>query len=139
MKIIRTTDRIKLTIEDAVFYLAPLTYDQRAEVGAQYRREGGTEVKDYQDMIKIGKLYLKYALKDVEGIETLEGEKYKLKFENNLLSDESVNDLMNIPVSKTLNDIAQTMFVQIPNEILDSEGNKLDGVEIEFIGESLKK
>jgi hypothetical protein len=126
-KIYRTTDRISVKIDDIVVKISPLTYDQKAEI--QTHMLGFTR-GDIREATKGVVLALKYGLKHISGVENSDGASYELSFEDNMLTDECVTDLMNIPVGEKLTLICSALLAGVPEQFKDNKGNALAGVEI---------
>lgn len=120
-KLYRRTARIKIKIEDITVTISPLTQDEKAEIQ--------TEMLGYaKGNIKAGArgvfLCLKYAVKDVSGIEDSDGNPYALKFEDKTLSDESVNDLLNMELTEKLTQVCSSLTNGIPKDF------NIEGVEV---------
>lgn len=132
-KVLRMTDRIKLTISGIDFYIAPLAVFQKHDVqSCTYIKEG----KEYYDLLKAQSLYIKYALKKVVGLKYHDESDFELKFDaNGDLSDESINEIFNMPIRSQLN----TAAFQLLNGLTELQdpltGEKLKGVEMEVVSE----
>jgi len=131
MRVYRIKDRIKISYKDVkgeeiVVSFAPLTYEQKKEI-VTLMSSGA--VDKTMDGIKQG---IKYTVKDVTGLDTEDGP-YSLKFEGGNLSDESVDDLMNIEnASGFLGMVCVSLATNdgVPTEIKDKDGKPLKGVTI---------
>lgn len=86
MKILKTTDRVKLTLPDSLISvtIAPLTAAQKLEIASKMKIVKGEEVPDFNAQ---GFLCIKYAVKGIDGIEDYSGNKYELEFEDNSLDE----------------------------------------------------
>ena len=76
---------------------------------------------------------LKYALKEVKGLQDADGKPYKLEFEKGVdeLTDNCVNELLACPLSDKLLYIASELGAAIPEKILDPvSGKPIEGVEV---------
>lgn len=98
MKILKTTDRVKLSIPDSTVSvtIAPLTSGQKIEIASKMKMEKGESVPDYNQQ---GMLLVKYAVKNIHGVTDYEGKEYSLDFsdENNLeLTDSCVEDITSV-------------------------------------------
>lgn len=121
--IYRTSDRIKVKIDDIVLTLAPLNYHQKSRVQNLILEKGQMGALDST------KLAVKYALKDIEGVETLDGAKYKLEFGEDGLSDECLDDLFNLEQTMKLSSICMSLLNGVPKEFIDPMTNKpMEGV-----------
>lgn len=99
MKILTLKDRVKVTVDEIVFYIAPLGREAKRELAGCRFTESG---EDKMDLFKANSILLKYGLKDVEGLKTYSGDDYKLEFDGDVLSDDSIGDMFNLPVKDKL-------------------------------------
>jgi len=128
IKILRTTDRLTIKIGEVELKLAPLSMFQRQELLAHVEKADGNNIHDVR---KGTTLAMKYSIKDISGIETLDGDTYKLEFDaENSLTDNCVNELLNTEVSGKMVLAAYSMIYGMPSEIRDSEGKRVEGVEV---------
>lgn len=135
MRVYKTTDRIKIKVEDVTIEVAPLTYGQRREVAGQLTKAGGATFEDQLEMIRLA---TKYAVKNVIGLEDSEGP-YQVTFtDDNTLSDESLDDLANIPgIYGILSQATMQLATAGPFiKLTDGEGKDLEGVEVILPGNS---
>jgi len=93
MKILKTTDKIKITVpESAVSVtISPLTAAQKIEIASKMKIVKGDEIPDFQAQAL---LCVKYCVKDVEGIENYDGTKYVLEKEGEHLTDSCADDVI---------------------------------------------
>jgi hypothetical protein len=125
MKLYRTTDRISVEIDGAIFKFAPLTQAQKSEI----------VMLGSKDALASIKLAVKYGLKDLIGAEDSEGNEYKLKFDDNgMLLDECVDDIHNpedIEVSQKISHTCMNFINGIPKKIINYQnGEEVKGVKI---------
>lgn len=129
----RISDTFDVKIGQVTFKISPLDYKTKA---------------DMQSKVISGKpmdaavLALKNAVKDVSGLKLPDGSSYKLEMEENgSLSDNTINDLLNIPEAAQLNVVAISLIHGIPQgEFLDPEtGKPMEGVKFIKKGSSRKK
>ncbi len=121
-KIYRSTDRIQIKIGDIVCKFAPLTFEQKNEVQAML-----VEGQKKFDLVLLNKgimLAISYCLKSIDNIEDSNGEPYKLEFDGNKLTDECVNELLNMEDSPALIKVCSTIVNGIPKKF-DIEGVEL--------------
>ncbi len=155
MRIYKAKDRIKLKILEPVldkktgepktdkdgnftftdklvctFTLAPLTYEQKAEVLGFVT---GSEGKYITDRLKSIKAAIKYAVKGLEGFEDSDGNDYKLGFDSDgTLNDETIDDLCNLGREGGVLALACVGLAQnVIDKVVDQAGNPVNGVEID--------
>lgn len=119
-KILRLTDRVKLTVGDVSFYLAPYTWGQKMEMSnCTYTKSGQAIVDTY----KIQILMLKYGIKNVEGIDD-----FDLKFDaDGNLTDESISELLYLEQTTKMINAAYEIHNGLPDKI------ETEGVALEII------
>lgn len=131
-KIYKTTDRIGIKLAGVELRLSPLTFDQKAEIQAM------AVSGDFKKSLEAAKLAVKYSVKEVTGLEYTDGSAFEAKFENGVLTEESVDELMNIPQNDTLSLACLNLIKGVPDTFVSPfDGSKLDGVS--FIKESSGK
>jgi hypothetical protein len=124
----RTTDRVTLKIDGITFKIAPLSYAQKMNIQAMLTKENGTNIENIADTTK---QLIEYSIKDVDGLEYPDGEKFKLCFEEGKISEASIDELFNLELNPKLTVSLMQLLQGIPNEIVNSAtGEKLEGVEI---------
>ena len=75
-------------------------------------------------------LALKYSLKEIKGLESEEGE-YQLEVENNMVTDNCIDDLFNIEQGTKLTLVALNLLQGIPESFINPEnGEPIKGVKI---------
>lgn len=94
MIIYRVTDRVPVKIGDVEFFLAPLSLKQKQEIISHFRVKAGEETFDRE---KYAFAAVKKSVKEVHGLNLLDGTAYQLSFDSNgELTDECVEDLLSI-------------------------------------------
>jgi len=122
VRIYSKTDRIKVKIDEVVFTISPLSYKQKIEVQSLF-----TSGKQFEGSI----LSIRMAVKDIEGVEDAQGNAYKLKFENELISEDCIDDILNIENSMKLQLTCAELINGIPKEIIHPvTGERVEGIKI---------
>ena len=129
-KIYRTTDRIKVNIHDMCFSLSPLTISQKREIqGHLYQ---AVKEQDLLSAQEAAMLSIKYSVKSVKGLYDQNNEEYQLEFDGGFLSDNCVQDLMNIESNETLANVCNSLLYGIQNPLVDPlTGKEIQGVSFE--------
>lgn len=129
----RTSDTFDIKVGNVVFKISPLDYKVKS---------------DMQASVMAGKpmdaavMALKHSVKDVEGLNLPDGSKYELeKDDSGLLTENGINDLLNIPEAAKLNIIAVSLIHGIPEgEFIDPDtGKPMDGVKFVKKGSPSRK
>lgn len=137
IKVFKTSDRIPVKIGDAVFYLAPMSQEQKLDLMTCMSKEGSSQI---DNLTKTSFLVMKYTIKDVKGIEYADGSPYKLEMDDKGLTDACISELMNTEISINLILACQSFIKGVPKEILDPQTNeKLKDVEILALDNNKKK
>lgn len=126
MIIHKTTDKIQVRIGEITFYLSPLSWDQKQDILSDAKMVDG-KTSNRNSTYKC----LKYAVKGIEGVTLADGSPYVLTMDNGVLSDECIEDILNLELSPKLI-MACYSFVQgIPARIVNPvTGEVVEGVEI---------
>ena len=125
------TDRFKIKLGELEFILAPASYFVKKEISEATRISGG---KTVFDLGKAQYLYIKHCLKDISGIQDMDGEPYKLQFEGDTLTDECVSEIFNIPVKEQMMVICWQFLNEVPDKIIDPiTKEELQGVQLDII------
>jgi hypothetical protein len=126
MIIHKITDRIKVKIGEITFHLSPLSWDQKQDIVSDAKLVEGKPT-NRNSTYKC----LKYAVKNIEGVTLADGSPYVVQLENNVLSDECVEDLLNLELSNKLIIACYSMVQGVPSKIINPvTGQVLEGVEI---------
>lgn len=128
MKIIRASDIVQIKINTLEIKVKPLTYGKRIEMAKFVTVKDGKEVQNYADTMM-------FLIKNtVKGIKS-DGEELALEFENDVLSDDSMTDVMgllegNVEAFKDITIISSAAGKKIPKIINPEDGKEIEGVEI---------
>lgn len=111
--------------------IRPLTYHEKSEI-SQMMVDG-----------KVGKAAIeavKVAVKDIKGVKDTKGNEYQLDFEGDKLSENTIDDLMNLEHSKKLILVCLNLLSTVPEEFIDDNtGKPIEGVSIIKEKKSRKK
>lgn len=125
-RIYRTSDRIRIKIDGLIVTVSPLNYHQKAEIETYLI---GFARGDVSLAAKAMVSAVKYSLKDIEGVEDADGKKYELEFEDGVVSDDCVSDLLNLDISTKLQSTCTAFLHGVPKSFHDQNGEPLEGVE----------
>lgn len=133
-KIYKRTDRVKLKIDNIEVVIAPLSVQQKAEVQAKmiqgiHEQSQGKHVESHKSQQDGVILLLKHGLKSIHGIKNHDDSEYKLVMENDMVSDESIDDIFNLEMHVKLVNVLSSLVKGIPAVFTDVNGNKIEGVE----------
>lgn len=120
----RRKDKIKVKVGDIEIKISPLGHHDKNKI--QSLLVSG----NVDSLMEGATLALRCGLKDVKGLKLSDGSDYELEFEDNVLSDDSLDDMMNLECQGKLISICLGLIDGIPNEFKDNNGNALDGVKI---------
>lgn len=130
----RLKDKIKVTIDDITIKVSPLSYVQKMEV-QEHMTKAVTE-KDMKHAMDGTIKAIKYSLKGIKGLSTPDGEEYELELDNNKVTDECIDDLLNIKYSQKLAAVCTSLVSGIGQQILDPQtGEVIEGISFEVNNE----
>lgn len=128
-KIYRASDRIPVQIDDITVVIAPLTFNQKSELQSIML----SAKSDPMNAVKGARLAIKFAVKEVRGLEDIDGKEYKITTDDSgLISDESVDDLLNIQEQPKLIALCTQLIAGMPKGIIDPATHEpMKGVSFE--------
>lgn len=130
-RIYKTSSKIEVKIEDISIFVSPLSYHQKMELqGLMVKAANGDMNAAMEAVVKA----LKMSVKDLKGVLILDDQgndvEYKLEFNGEELSEECVNDLLNMPISNKISTICTSLLAGVPDKIIGPDGEPLEGVSI---------
>jgi hypothetical protein len=116
IRLSRTSDKIKYKIGEIEISISPLSFQDKDEL-----REHMIAAKDGDMKAAMAGAVkaIKFALKDISGVEDFDGNPYKLQFEddsNRRLTDECVSDLMNLEENPKLIAACSMLIARLPKD-----------------------
>lgn len=130
----KTTDRVKVKIDNLVFEISPLSYERKCEIQSLL-------IQGNADSLMAGtKLAVQYGVKSVKGLKNIDGSEYSIELEDNKLSDSCIDDLLNLDQNTKITSVCGALLEGIPKQIIDpSTGEPMKGVRIDAGGSHGKK
>ena len=126
--LLRKSDRVKVKIEELELEIAPLSFAAKMEINDILV---GAAKDDMGASMKASKVAIAHALKSIKGIETLDGDAYALEFDGDILSEDCVDELLNLEHCPKLMTVCTSLIGGVPSEIIDpASGKAMKGVEI---------
>jgi hypothetical protein len=130
MIVFEVTDKVKVEVDSLVFEVSPLSFLIKSKIQTQVVQG---------DALGAAVTALKAGIKSVKGLKRKDGSDYVLSFDGDMVSDKSIDDLMNIPHSQKLIAICMNLISGMPEkQFVDQNGKPLDGVKFAE-GDSEKK
>lgn len=128
---------LDLKVGDIVFTITPLTYQQKAEIQSVGMKSGGAT---YEDATQALALTIKYMIKDIKGIRDHKGNKFKLKFDGDFVSEDSISDIINLPNMGLLHRVTSNWALNGATTNLEEIfGESIEGIEFVSKGKMPKK
>lgn len=121
-RIYRTTDRVEVKLGEITVKIAPLSLEHKNHV--QKLMLDGQKNQDLQKLNDALLLAVKHCLKDIKGVQDSDGNDYHLEFNEGLLTDNCINDLLNMEESQNLLKVCSAFVSGIPKSF------NIEGVEI---------
>lgn len=113
--IYQISDRINVNVGGVDVKIRPLTRKEKADV--QSKIIDG-------EYLEATALAMKCAIKDVAGLKMADGSDYKLKFEDDNLTDETVDNLLNLEIATELGQLCIKLTNGIPKEVANAQIKK---------------
>lgn len=125
----RNTDLLKFEIGEIVCYFSPLSLADKQQLLAKASKLSNSDNQAIE-ALEFSKEVVKKTLKKIEGVELTDGTPFVLQLENNQLTDNSLEDVMYLPVLNELLSVGANLMNSVPNdeEVKDVHGNVLKGV-----------
>ena len=123
----RTSDRVTLKIDDVTLKLAPLSYSQKMKIQGMLMKESGTQIENIAETTRA---LIEFSVKSIDGVHYSDGEKFELEFDEGKLSEDSIDNLLNMEISEKLQISLMQLTQGIPTKITDQKGNEIEGVKI---------
>jgi len=131
MMIYKTSDKISVNIDGIDIKISPLTHAQKTQLQSHMMKAVAGDMEAAMDSVRLS---ISFSLKDIKGItfmdEDGEEREYKLQFEDGLLTDECIDDMLNMPISGKLNSVCATLLQGVPDKIVDENGDEIEGIKI---------
>ena len=119
--IYKLSDRIPVKIGPIEFSISPMSFQQKQEILSLVKMSSG---ESKADEIGMAIKTIKYSVKDVKGIHTIDGSVYQVSLdENGVLTDDCVSELMQLETNSLLIQVLASFL----NGIKDP---KIKGVEV---------
>lgn len=134
VKLYKTTDRVPVKIDTMTIEISTLTFEQKAEIQAEIVKG------DPMSIVRSARLAVKYGVKGIKGVETMDGNPYEVELENNVLTDECVDDILNIDQDDKISYVCTALLNGIPKDFVDPQtGEKIEGIKIQRSASRKKK
>jgi hypothetical protein len=131
MIIFKKNDKVSINIDGIEFKISPLTFHQKSELQTHMVKAVGGNMDEAMTSVRKS---LKYCVKDIKGVHYIDEDdvkrEYQLEFEEGYLTDDCLDELLNMPFSNKLNSVCAAMLQGIPEEILDADGKPIEGIKI---------
>ena len=130
MIIYRKDDKVSVKIDDIEIKISPLTHAQKSELQSHMMKAVNGDMNEA--MISVQKS-LKFAVKDIKGVFFMDGNdkrEYALSFEDGQLTDECIDELLNLPISNKISSVCSALLQGVPDKIVDKDGKEIEGIKI---------
>ena len=130
----------KIKIGDVTIHCKQLSYRVRSQIGSKYTKQrAGNEI---ENTVSILFEVLKHSIVKVEGFQKPDGSPYELKFENESLTDDCLDELLYVERVGDILQLCASNFINMkaPDKILDPvSGEPMEGDFIEKCSPNKKK
>jgi hypothetical protein len=121
-------DRVLVQVQDVEFFFAPLTMGEKTELMSSM---GNTN--DVGEMLGFTRKVISKTLKDVRGLIRPDGSEYRLEWLGDTLTEDCLDDIMNLEIGETIVTVAGLFLRGVPAEgviIHPGTGKPLEGVTV---------
>lgn len=125
------SDRIEVKIDEVLLVFSPLKMQQKLEMAAFTQTKKGIETVNNVEVLRT---YLRHCLIELHGVEDMWGKPYKLERKSGVLTDNCIDEILGIGFIDKLAQAAMELIAKTPQDILDGNGEKIEGVTIEVKG-----
>ena len=115
MIIHKISDVIEYKIGPLTIKVTPLSFKQKSEINALIMM--AQKSQDIIELQKASLMSVKMALKEIKGLKYADGSEWSLQFENGLVSDDSLDELLNLEMSAKIVEICGAFINSIPSSI----------------------
>ena len=130
-KLISIDETIQVNIDSITIHISPLTYLEKMQLQEYMMKAVNGNLVE---AMKGAALAIKYAVKDIDGVEDSDGYKFKLEFEENKrhLTDRCVDNLLNLPQNNKIIATCSSLLEKLPSEGIKhpSTGEFIEGISI---------
>ena len=120
MRVYKTSDKIKIKIDELTFTISPLSISDKSSV--QSLMLEGQKTQDLAKLNEAIHMAIKMSVKHVEGLTEESGEPYTFNYADGKMSDENLNDLLNLPISEKMIKVCSQIVSGVPSDF------KIEGV-----------
>lgn len=126
VKLYKTTDKVPVKVGPITIQISALSFEQKAEIQAELVKA------DPLSILRAARLAIKYSVKDVKGVEDIDGNEYQVEMENEMLTDSCVDDVLNLDQDDKISLVCTSLLNGIPKEFVDPQsGKKIEGISIQ--------
>ena len=130
----------KVKVGDVVIYCKQLSYRMRSVIGAKFhKQQAGDEI---QNTLNLLFEVLRHSITKLEGFQNPDGSAFELQFENGVVTEECLDQLMYVEKVGDVLQLCASSFLnmKIPDKLVDSiSGEIMEGVTIEKVEPNKKK
>lgn len=121
----------KVKIGDVVIHCKQLSYRVRSTIGARFHMQ--KQGSEFQDMVGLLFEVLRHSIVKVEGFQNPDGSPFELQFENGVLMEDCLDQLMYVDRVGDVMQLCASNFLNMraPEEFVGSDGRIMEGVSIE--------
>ena len=122
-------DFYKIKVGEVSFHITPLTVWQKKRLMELVTMKSG---EAQEKLVEYSILIVKFCLKKIEGIKTVDGDDYALEFIGDELTDDSISAIATLEQNNKLVNACYEILISNSGSVKDFvTGNTLEGVEIE--------
>ena len=130
----------KVKVGDVIIHCKQLSYRMRSVIGAKFHKQSAGD--EIQNTLNLLFEVLRHSIVKLEGFQNPDGSDFELQFENGILAEDCLDQLMYVEKVGDVLQLCASSFLnmKIPDKIVDSiSGEVMEGVSIEKVEPCKKK
>lgn len=124
-KVYKLSDKIDIKVDDLVITVQPLSFEVKTQIQANILNG------DTMSMVHAAKEAIKNSVKEIRGLENADGSVYELEKDGDVLSDNCVNDILNIDQDSKISFICTQLLQGVSDKFIDPQSGKaIPGIKL---------
>lgn len=130
-RIYKCSDKVEIKIDSLSIFVSPMTYHQKSQLQPLMISAANGNM---DDAMKAVMQAMKFCLKGIRGVSVQDDEgndvPYVLEFNDNEVTEECLNDILNMPISQKISTICTSLMSGLSSRICDPNGQPIEGIEV---------
>ena len=123
----KTTSIVRYKIDDIEVGIKPLTFLEKASIQKLTQE---ASVGDMAAAMNLVTETIAICLKDIKGLTNEDGSEYKLEIKDGRLTQECIDDLLNLPHTMKLTQLCSAFLNGIPTQVIGPDQKPVEGITL---------